>query len=80
MINQCNRFGMDSIEMGNVLSMCMEATDKGYLNGNGLAWGDADAMAAHDRAHRLPQGRRGLEAGRGRLPAAPSSLATPISP
>jgi aldehyde:ferredoxin oxidoreductase len=46
MINQCNRFGMDSIEMGNVLSMCMEATDKGYLNGNGLNWGDADAMAA----------------------------------
>ncbi len=44
MIVQCNRFGMDSIEMGNVLSMTMEATDKGYTNGNGIAWGDTDAM------------------------------------
>ncbi len=46
MIIQCNRFGMDTIEMGNVLSMTMEATDKGYTNGNGMAWGDTDAMAA----------------------------------
>lgn len=44
MIVACNRFGMDTIEMGNVLSMTMEATDKGYTNGNGLGWGDADAM------------------------------------
>jgi len=44
MIIQCNRFGMDTIEMGNVLSMTMEATDKGYTNGNGLAWADTDAM------------------------------------
>ena len=44
MIVQCNRFGMDSIEMGNVLSMTMEATDKNYTNGNGIAWGDTDAM------------------------------------
>jgi aldehyde:ferredoxin oxidoreductase len=46
MIIQCNRFGMDTIEMGNVLSMTMEATDKGFTNGNGLAWGDTDAMVA----------------------------------
>jgi len=45
MVNQCNRFGVDTIEMGNVLSMAMEATDKGYLNGNGLAWADTDSMA-----------------------------------
>jgi len=44
MIIACNRFGMDTIEMGNVLSMTMEATEKGYTNGNGLAWGDEDAM------------------------------------
>ncbi|MFZ2489313.1 MAG: aldehyde ferredoxin oxidoreductase family protein [Anaerolineae bacterium] len=46
MIIQCNRFGMDTIEAGNTLSMCMEATEKGLLNGKGLAWGDVDAMAA----------------------------------
>ena len=46
MIIQCNRFGMDTIEMGNVLSMYMEATDNGLTNGNGngLAWADADAQ------------------------------------
>ncbi len=42
MIIQCNRFGMDTIEMGNVLSMYMEATEKGLSHHNGLAWGDAD--------------------------------------
>ncbi len=44
MIIQCNRFGMDTIEMGNVLSMYMEATDNGLTNGDGLAWADADAQ------------------------------------
>jgi aldehyde:ferredoxin oxidoreductase len=42
LIIQCNRYGMDTIEMGNVLSMYMEATEKGLTNGGGLAWGDAD--------------------------------------
>jgi aldehyde:ferredoxin oxidoreductase len=46
MIIQCNHLGMDTIEMGNVLSMTMEATDKGYTNGHGIAWGDTDAMVA----------------------------------
>ncbi|HNS01938.1 MAG TPA: aldehyde ferredoxin oxidoreductase family protein [Anaerolineae bacterium] len=45
MIIQCNRLGMDTIEMGNVLSMTMEATEKGLLNGNGLAWADVDRMS-----------------------------------
>lgn len=45
MIIQCNRLGMDTIEMGNVLSMTMEASEKGLLNGNGLAWADVDRMA-----------------------------------
>ena len=44
MIIQCNRFGMDTIEMGNVLSMYMEATDKRLTNGGGLAWGDTDGQ------------------------------------
>jgi aldehyde:ferredoxin oxidoreductase len=40
----CNEMGVDTIEMGNVFSMYMEATEKGLTNGQGLAWGDADGM------------------------------------
>lgn len=41
MIDQCNDYGMDTIEMGNVLSVYMEATQRGYTNGDGgLKWGD----------------------------------------
>ena len=40
MIDQCNDYGMDTIEMGNALSAYMEATEEGYLNGGGgLEWG-----------------------------------------
>jgi aldehyde:ferredoxin oxidoreductase len=46
LIDQCNDFGFDTIEMGNVLSMYMEATQRGYLDGYGpgLQWGDHAAM------------------------------------
>ncbi|RME84686.1 MAG: aldehyde ferredoxin oxidoreductase [Caldilineae bacterium] len=44
MIDQCNRFGMDPIELGNVIGMYMEALQRGYVNGNPLTWGDADGM------------------------------------
>jgi aldehyde:ferredoxin oxidoreductase len=46
MIELCNDYGLDTIEMGNVLSMYMEASDKGYLNGYGpgLKWADEGAM------------------------------------
>ncbi len=44
-IDQCNDFGMDPIELGNVLSMYMEASERGFTNGDGnLAWGDALSM------------------------------------
>jgi aldehyde:ferredoxin oxidoreductase len=48
MIDQCNDYGFDAIETGNVLSMYMEATEKGYLNGHGpgLQWSDHPAMVA----------------------------------
>jgi aldehyde:ferredoxin oxidoreductase len=40
-IDQCNDYGLDAIEMGNVLSVYMEASEKGYTNGaGGLSWGD----------------------------------------
>ena len=45
LIDMCNDFGFDTIEMGNVLSVYMEASEKGYTDGHGkLAWGDSAAM------------------------------------
>ena len=44
-IDQCNEYSLDAIEMGNVLSMYMEASEKGYTNGDGgLEWGDQLGM------------------------------------
>ncbi len=41
LIDQCNDYSLDAIEMGNVLAVYMEATEKGYTNGSGgLKWGD----------------------------------------
>jgi aldehyde:ferredoxin oxidoreductase len=55
LIDQCNDHGMDAIELGNVISMYMEATQREYVSGAGLAWGDtagmvemADQIAARD--------------------------------
>jgi aldehyde:ferredoxin oxidoreductase len=46
-IDLCNDFGMDAIEAGNTLSTFMEASEKGYTNGDGkLAWGDTAEMVA----------------------------------
>lgn len=45
MIDLCNDFGFDAIEAGHPLSIWMEASEKGYTNGDGkLAWGDGDGM------------------------------------
>ena len=44
MIDMANDYGFDAIEVGHLLSCYMEATEKGYTNGGGLAWGDEDAM------------------------------------
>jgi aldehyde:ferredoxin oxidoreductase len=43
MIDRCNDMAMDTIEMGNTLSMAMEATDEGLID-EGIDWGDADRM------------------------------------
>lgn len=41
MIDLCNDFGFDTIEMGDVLAMYAEASQKGWVNGTGgLKWGD----------------------------------------
>jgi aldehyde:ferredoxin oxidoreductase len=48
LIDQANDFGMDAIEIGNVFSVYMEASQRGYLNGYGpgLQWGDHPGMVA----------------------------------
>ncbi len=43
-IDQCNDYGMDAIEMGNLLSAYMEATESEFVSGGGLAWSDGEAM------------------------------------
>ena len=44
MIDRCNDYGIDTIEVGNALSMTMEATERGIVKKEGLAWGDTEAM------------------------------------
>lgn len=44
-IDLCNDYGMDPIELGNVLSSYMEACQRGYTNGDDrLDWGDPAGM------------------------------------
>lgn len=43
MIDQCNEYGLDTIEMGNALSTAMEAYQKG-LQQERIDWGDVDTM------------------------------------
>lgn len=43
MINLANDYGMDTIELGNCISVAMEAGQRGLIQER-LEWGDADAM------------------------------------
>lgn len=43
LIDQCNEYGLDTIELGHAFSVTMEAFEKGYIDET-LKWGDADAM------------------------------------
>ena len=45
MIDLSNDYGFDAIEVGHPLAVWMEASQRGYTNGDGtLAWGDDDGM------------------------------------
>ena len=46
LIDMCNDYGFDTIEMGNVLSVYMEASQRGYVDGEKLDWGDTMGMVA----------------------------------
>ncbi|WP_134700065.1 aldehyde ferredoxin oxidoreductase family protein [Ammoniphilus sp. YIM 78166] len=43
MLNQCNEYGFDTIEIGNALSVTMEAYQRGLID-EAVQWGDADKM------------------------------------
>jgi len=42
-LNQCNDYGMDTIETGNTLAMAMEAFETGLIDEE-IKWGDVDKM------------------------------------
>jgi aldehyde:ferredoxin oxidoreductase len=44
LIDRCNDYGLDTIEAGNALSVPMEATERGLLDGEGISWGDSETM------------------------------------
>jgi aldehyde:ferredoxin oxidoreductase len=44
MIDQCNDYGMDTIEAGNVLAVYMEICEKGWNGKDPLLWGDTAQM------------------------------------
>ena len=43
MIDRCNDYGIDTIDLGHCFSVVMEAYDKGLIE-EGIAWGDVDTM------------------------------------
>jgi len=55
LINMCNEYGIDTIELGNALSVAMEASEKG-LTQEPFAWGDADRMIELTEAITFRQG------------------------
>lgn len=58
MIDLANDYGFDAIEIGHPLSIWMEASEKGYTNGEGkLEWGDPDGMT---KAAKMVAYREGL--------------------
>jgi aldehyde:ferredoxin oxidoreductase len=56
-IDMANNYGIDAIEIGQVLSVYMEASQRGYTNGDGqLDWGDTEAMVETVRKIAMREG------------------------
>ncbi|MHB8897933.1 MAG: aldehyde ferredoxin oxidoreductase family protein [Thermoguttaceae bacterium] len=57
MIDEANRYGLDTIELGQTLACYMELTERGLVPpGEGLSWGDAAAMVPLVRKIALREG------------------------
>lgn len=59
LIDRCNEYGLDTIELGHAFSVTMEAVEKGYIDED-LKWGDADAMVEMTRKIAFREGLGGL--------------------
>ena len=71
-IDLANDWGYDAIEIGHVLSVYMEATERGYVNGGGsLKWGDIDGMVETAREVAFREGSDYLPA---RFTTEPSTM------
>jgi aldehyde:ferredoxin oxidoreductase len=56
LIDQCNDYGLDPIELGNVFSVFMECSELGATGSEKLAWGDEAEMVRLTEALALRQG------------------------
>jgi aldehyde:ferredoxin oxidoreductase len=59
LIDICNEYGMDTIELGNAFSVTMEAYEKGIVDQK-LDWGDADSMIEMARKVAFREGFGGI--------------------
>lgn len=59
LIDICNEYGMDTIELGHAISVTMEAYEKGLV-GEKLDWGDADGMIEIARKIAFREGFGGI--------------------
>ncbi|MDF2855727.1 MAG: aldehyde ferredoxin oxidoreductase [Neobacillus sp.] len=59
MIDQCNEYGIDTIELGHAFSVTMEAYEKGLIS-HELVWGDADSMIDLTRKIAFREGFGGI--------------------
>lgn len=59
MIDRCNEYGLDTIELGHAFSVTMEAYEKGIISEE-LVWGDADSMIELTRKIAFREGFGGI--------------------
>ncbi|XJZ28147.1 aldehyde ferredoxin oxidoreductase family protein [Bacillota bacterium Lsc_1132] len=59
LIDRCNEYGLDTIELGHAFSVTMEAYEKGIISEE-LKWGDADAMIELTRKIAYREGFGGI--------------------
>ncbi|MFZ5815972.1 MAG: aldehyde ferredoxin oxidoreductase family protein [Bacillota bacterium] len=69
LLDQCNDYGMDTIELGNVFSAYMELTEMGAVK-NGIAWGDHARMVQVTEMIAFAEGELGRTLGLGAYGAA----------
>lgn len=75
----CNAYGMDTIEAGNAIAVLMEATEKGYYQGeDGIRFGDKEGRSGSSGPS--PTARAWGTCSRKARPASPRPSATPRSP